>query len=73
VSDNVQDTFARTRAHLMDNTVDIAKTRLTMGSWLTVDPASERFTGGTNYEKANALLTREYRTPYVVPASAAQI
>jgi predicted dehydrogenase len=73
VSDNVQDTFERTRAHLMENKVDISKTRLTMGSWLTIDPVAERFTGGTNYEKANALLTREYRAPYVVPASAAQI
>jgi hypothetical protein len=57
----------------MENKVDIAKTRLTMGSWLTIDPVSERFTGGTNYEQANAMLTRDYRAPYVVPASAAQI
>jgi hypothetical protein len=73
VNDNVQDTFERTRAHLTENKVDIAKTRLTMGSWLTVDPVTERFTGGTNHERANTLLTREYRAPYVVPASAAQI
>jgi predicted dehydrogenase len=73
VSDNVQETFERTRAHLMENKVDIATTRLTMGSWLTIDPVTERFTGGTGYEKANAMLTRDYRAPYVVPASAARI
>ena len=73
VTDNVQDTFERTRAHLMENKVDIAKTRLTMGSWLTIDPVSERFTSGTNSEQANTMLTRNYRAPYVVPASAAQI
>ncbi len=69
VTDNVQDTFERTRAHLTQNKVDIAKTRLTMGSWLTVDPVAERFTAGTNFEKAHTLLTREYRAPYVVPAT----
>jgi predicted dehydrogenase len=73
VSDNVQETFDRTREHLTQNQVDIAKTRLTVGSWLTVDPVTERFTGGTNYERANTMLTRDYRAPYVVPASAARI
>ena len=68
--DNVQDTFERTRTHLTDNDVDIASTKLTMGPWLTLDPRAERF---TDNEKANAMLTRPYRAPYVVPASAAAI
>jgi predicted dehydrogenase len=70
VSDNVQDTFERTRTHLVDNEVDIAATKLTLGTWLTLDPANERF---RDNDKANAMLTRNYRAPYVVPANAAAI
>jgi hypothetical protein len=70
VSDNVQDTFERTRQHLADNEVDIATSKLTLGLWLDLDPASERFRGN---EQANAMLTRNYRAPYVVPANAAAI
>jgi hypothetical protein len=36
-----------------------------MGPKLAFDPKNENF--GSN-EKANALLTREYRAPFVVPA-----
>jgi predicted dehydrogenase len=64
VSDNVLETFERTRQHLADNEVDLAVTKLTMGAWLTIDPKAERF---TNNEAANKMLTRDYRAPYVVP------
>jgi hypothetical protein len=70
VSDKVLETFDRTRKHLVDNNVDLATSKLTMGAWLTIDPKTERF---TNNDKANAMLTRAYRAPYVVPASAAAI
>jgi predicted dehydrogenase len=70
VSDNVQDTFERTRQHLADNEVDIATSKLALGLWLDLDPASERFRGN---EQANAMLTRNYRAPYIVPANAAAI
>jgi predicted dehydrogenase len=70
VSDNVQDTFERTRTHLVDNEVDIAATKLTLGQWITLDPANERF---RDNDKANAMLTRNYRAPYIVPANAAAI
>jgi predicted dehydrogenase len=70
VSDNVQDTFERTRTHLADNEVDIAATKLTLGQWITLDPANERF---RDNDQANAMLTRNYRAPYVVPANAAAI
>ena len=70
VSDNVLETFERTRKHLADNEVDLAATKLTMGAWLTIDQKTERF---TNNDKANTMLTREYRAPYVVPANAAAI
>ncbi len=67
VSDKVLETFDRTQQHLKDNGVDLATSKLTMGAWLTIDRKTERF---TNNEKANAMLTRQYRAPYVVPAKA---
>ena len=70
VSDNVQDTFERTRQHLNDNEVDIAVSKLTLGLWLDLDHANERF---RDNQQANAMLTRNYRAPYVVPANAAAI
>jgi hypothetical protein len=69
-SDNVLETFERTRQHLADNEVDLATSKLTMGAWLPIDAKAERF---TNNEQANTMLTRDYRAPYVVPASAAAI
>lgn len=35
-----------------------------MGAFLTMDSKTERFTGN---DKANQLLTRDYRKPFVVP------
>jgi hypothetical protein len=40
----------------------------TIGPVLTFDPGSEKFTGELA-EAANKLLTREYRAPFVVPAT----
>lgn len=57
-------TFARTRQHLADNQIDLEKTRMTLGQVLTVEPGKERFVGNA---KANALLSREYRKPFVLP------
>jgi hypothetical protein len=51
--------------HLAANKVDLGKTPLTYGYPLETDPAAQKF---TNNDAANALLTREYRVPYVVPA-----
>ncbi len=65
LGDDVKDTFERTRQHLAKNGVDIEKTRLTLGPWLKFDPEKERFVGN---EAANAMLTREYREPFVVPS-----
>ncbi len=42
------------------------KTKLTYGMELVMDPASETFVDNA---KANALLTREYRAPFIVPAA----
>ena len=52
------------RAAVRDGTL----TKLTLGKLLTFDGASESFTGEGAAE-ANAMLTREYRAPYVVPAA----
>jgi predicted dehydrogenase len=59
----------RMAEHLAVNTVDLAKTPLTLGALLTLDPAKEHFTG-QGAAAANALLTRKYRKPYVVPTLA---
>jgi hypothetical protein len=46
--------------------VNLEETDYKVGPHLSFDAASEKFTG-EHAEKANALLTRAYRTPYVVP------
>ena len=65
-TDNAKDTLERTLAHLKDNGVDMAATKLHVGPVLPFDPKTETFPGN---DKANAMLTREYRKPYVVPAA----
>ena len=44
--------------------MDIDKTPLALGPWLAIDSEKERF---IDSPAANALLTREYRKPFVVP------
>jgi hypothetical protein len=56
--------FGRMTQHLAANGVDIAKDKLTLGVPLQMDPKTERFLGN---DKANQLLTRPYRAPYIVP------
>lgn len=58
------ETFERMRAHLAANDVDLGATPAVLGPWLEMDPESERF---VRDDAANAMLTREYRAPYVVP------
>ena len=64
MNENAAETFDAIRGHLSDNGVDIEKTRLALGPWLTIDSEKERF---LDNPAANALLTREYRKPFVVP------
>jgi len=52
--------------HLKKNRVDFAKTPLTLGATLTLNPEKEIFTGEFA-AAANPLLTRQYRAPYTVP------
>ena len=45
--------------------MDLAKSPLTLGSLLRIDPGREAF---LDNPRADALLTREYRRPFAVPA-----
>ncbi|MBI5773960.1 MAG: Gfo/Idh/MocA family oxidoreductase [Verrucomicrobia bacterium] len=60
----IDETFGRMKEHLARNNVDIEKDKLTIGPVLNMDPKVEKFVGN---KLADALLTREYRAPYVVP------
>jgi hypothetical protein len=64
VHDDVRETFERTRRHLAENNVDLEKSRLTLGPLLRLDSDKEKFVDSA---KADALLTRDYRKPFVVP------
>jgi len=63
-TDNAKATFQRTLDHLSDN--GVSPSSIQVGPNLAFDPKSETF--GDNAD-ANAMLTREYRTPFVVPAA----
>jgi predicted dehydrogenase len=63
--DDSKETFERTKKHLADNGINIDKTQITMGPWLQFDPEKEQFVGNA---VADAMLTREYRKPFVVPS-----
>lgn len=61
--------YAALAEHLGRNEVDISGAALTLGPWLKFDPKAERFTGNGDIDAAaNAMATRNYRKPYVVPA-----
>lgn len=63
------ETFERVKHHLADNHVDLQSAKIQFGAALTVDGKGESFTGGMS-ERANPLLSREYRKGFEVPASA---
>jgi predicted dehydrogenase len=58
-------TYQRMLEHLQRNDVDVSQHGLVLGPVLKMNPKQERF---TNNQPASLLLTRAYRTPYVVPA-----
>jgi predicted dehydrogenase len=62
--DDALETFKRTRQHLADNEVDLDKSKLTLGPLLLPDSEKEKFLDNPT---ADALLTRDYRKPFVVP------
>ncbi len=58
-------TLARTVEHIEANGVDLKRTPLALGPMLKIDVEKEVFIDNAD---ANAMLTRDYRAPYVVPA-----
>jgi hypothetical protein len=60
----LDEAFSRMQEHLTANHVDISKTPVTLGVGLEMDPKTERFIGNA---KADKLLTRDYRKPFIVP------
>jgi predicted dehydrogenase len=62
----LREAYGRMAEHLAANMVDLKKTPLTYGVPLTLAAGKESFTGEFAAQ-ASPLLTRKYRTPYVVP------
>jgi len=60
------DSFERFQEHLLANEIDLKKTPIILGPWLTMDSAKEKFIGQFS-ERANKLVSRKYREPFVVP------
>jgi hypothetical protein len=56
--------FASFCDHLAHNAVDLEASHATLGPWLAMDPKTERF---VDNPAADALLSRPYREPFVVP------
>jgi predicted dehydrogenase len=63
----VVETFMNLQENVRGVGVKLEETTYQLGRVLTVDPAGEQFVG-EGAEKANTLLTRNYRKPFVVPA-----
>ncbi len=61
------ETFGRFEKHLAANGIPMETSQYLLGRQLVVDTKREMF---TNDDDANALLTRAYRAPFVVPAEA---
>jgi predicted dehydrogenase len=64
-AENVSATMERFLSHLTDNNVDVAGDVVQTGTFMPFDPKAEKFIGN---DKANAMLTRDYRAPFVVPS-----
>jgi hypothetical protein len=60
------DLIDRLQQHIADNKLDANATKLNVGPTMKFDPNSEKFIGNA---AGDAMLTREYRAPFVVPQS----
>lgn len=65
-TDNAKETFDRTLGHLSDNSLKTDSLKIGLGVHLQLDPKTETFIGN---DKANQMLSREYRKPFEVPAA----
>jgi len=61
---SADDAMADMIAHLRENKIETRTAQYSLGRKLTLDPTKETFTGD---KEANAMLSREYRTGFVVP------
>ncbi len=64
--EDVGETLQRTLEHLAANQVDVRKTPLVLGPALAIDSAAETIIGNA---AASAMLTRQYRAPFIVPTA----
>jgi predicted dehydrogenase len=68
-----RETIERLQEHLRANEVELQKTPMALGSWLTIDPRTEQITTVTaagrtlDPKEANQLARGSYRPPFVVP------
>lgn len=60
------DLLSRIETHLADNKLDPKSIKFHVGPKLAFDPKAEKFVDNA---AADAMLTRDYRAPFVVPAS----
>jgi predicted dehydrogenase len=66
-NEHAQETLDRVISHLADNGVRLGgKTEFRLGPQLQFDPKAEKFIDNA---QADALLTRDYRAPFVVPSA----
>ena len=66
-NEHAKETLDRVISHLSDNSVRLGgKTELRLGPQLQFDPKAETF---IDNPAADAMLTRDYRAPFVVPAA----
>jgi predicted dehydrogenase len=64
-NENLLETFDRTSEHLKANELDLDKTSMQLGPVLKLNTSTETFVDNA---AADAMLTREYRAPFIVPA-----
>jgi hypothetical protein len=62
----IAETFETIKANLKAVGVDLQKTNYRLGRVLSLDPKTEQFVGD---DEANAMRSRRYRPPFVVPES----
>jgi len=62
----LENSFDRFRDHLFANRIDWDKENVIMGPMLDFDTNKEKFVGDFA-DEANALITREYREPFIIP------
>ncbi len=58
--------FERFQCHLAANGVNLKQTPAVLGPWLKMNSRKEKFFGKFS-KRANRLLTRDYRKPFIVP------